>query len=95
MSSISDNYNICCALNASVCGVLFFYFWALANNLTSRYLSACPAPPLKLIDLPGIDQRVVDDSTVSTFCNALSLLINYSGFWKVWVLGRITDGLIL
>jgi hypothetical protein len=26
-----------------------------------------PAPPLKLIDLPGIDQRAVDDSVVSVF----------------------------
>lgn len=44
------------------------------------FLSACPAPPLKLIDLPGIDQRVMDDSTVSTFfAMLLSLVINYSG----------------
>ena len=24
-----------------------------------------PAPPLKLIDLPGLDQRIMDDSMVS------------------------------
>lgn len=25
----------------------------------------CTAPPLKLIDLPGLDQRIVDDKMVS------------------------------
>jgi hypothetical protein len=39
-----------------------------------------PAPPLKLIDLPGIDQRAVDDSVVSVFFELLFLYINA---WKL------------
>jgi dynamin GTPase len=48
---------------------LFCFLWALTNDFTLHYLlfSAFPAPPLKLIDLPGIDQRVMDDSTISEY----------------------------
>lgn len=34
--------------------VFFFFFWGLDFT----------APPLKLIDLPGLDQRIMDDSLV-------------------------------
>ena len=39
----------------------FFLLWSLFNGF-ALFLSA---PPLKLIDLPGLEQRIVDESMVS------------------------------
>ena len=77
MSSISDKL-IIIIHGVMLLLTLFCFLWALTNDFTLHYLwfSALPAPPLKLIDLPGIDQRVMDDSTVSTcnvfFCHSSS-----------------------
>jgi len=81
MSSISDKL-IIIIHGVMLLFTLFCFLWALTNDFIFHYplFSAFPAPPLKLIDLPGIDQRVMDDSTVSTSCNVfLSFFVNYLG----------------
>ncbi|KAF8393921.1 hypothetical protein HHK36_020123 [Tetracentron sinense] len=44
--------------------------WLVVSRVTIHYLLSpdfFPAPPLKLIDLPGLDQRIMDDSTVNYY----------------------------
>lgn len=44
-------------MHAGIGITTFFYFVLFCNPA---------APPLKLIDLPGLDQRIVDDKMVSS-----------------------------
>ncbi|KAG8094241.1 hypothetical protein GUJ93_ZPchr0012g21536 [Zizania palustris] len=41
---------------------------ALYKSLTVPFLVLFSAPPLKLIDLPGIDQLALDDSVINEYC---------------------------
>ena len=57
---------VCCSMCAYC---LLFHFLHSLFSLMMEFLFwfflHTPAPPLKLIDLPGLDQRIVDDSMVS------------------------------
>lgn len=62
---------MCCGLqlldsfNGTVfCKWFINFFGALSNGFFFFWGLDFAAPPLKLIDLPGLDQRIMDDSLV-------------------------------